>query len=641
MEKQTKDSLKKGNIAQKNYLKEIFFPYESARKVQLSIINDIKNALEAKKNIIIHAPTGLGKTVSALSPSLAFALKNRLNVLFVTSRHTQHEIAIQTLRETKEKHSIKFNVVDIVGKKWMCAQPGVENLYSGEFSDYCKSLREKNLCEFYSNTIKSGKLAPKAKDIRKNIKNLVYSTEKIVEYCSRERLCPYEMSISLAKSADVIIADYFYAFNPSISEAFFSKINKDISDFIIIVDEAHNLPSRIKDLASSKLSTLIMERAIKEAKKYRLNETLAYLVEINRALSFLSEGLFPGEEKITQKAAFTRKISETFDYEEIIEDLKFVAKDIKVKQKKSYINSVANFLEVWEKYDEESFARIVGFNSSNNKPQTTLSIDCLDPAVISKSIFSSCYSSILMSGTMNPLSMYKDILGVENAELKKYRNIFPEKNRLNMIIPITTTKYEHRSQEQYSKIAKVCSEITNTVPGNTIVFFPSYDLLRNVANFFSSISQKTIIYETQNMSKQQKAEILLKFKSFSKNGAVLMAAVSGSFGEGIDLPGDYLKAVIVVGIPLQRPDLRTKKLIEYYDKKFGRGMDYGYIFPAFNKVLQNAGRCIRTETDKGIVAFVDTRYISPFYRRCFPDDMELIITKEYKEKIREFFEKTK
>jgi DNA excision repair protein ERCC-2 len=154
------------------------------------------------------------------------------------------------------------------------------------------------------------------------------------------------------------------------------------------------------------------------------------------------------------------------------------------------------------------------------------------------------------------------------------------------------------------------------------------------------MGKKTTMLEHSRMTKEEKAELLKQFKSYEKTGAVLLGTSTGSFGEGIDLPGDLLKCVVVVGLPLDQPDLETKELIKYYDMKFGRGWDYGYIFPAFNRCLQNAGRCIRSETDKGVVVFLDQRFIWPMYKRCFPPDSDITVTKHYKEMIEEFFEPT-
>ena len=141
------------------------------------------------------------------------------------------------------------------------------------------------------------------------------------------------------------------------------------------------------------------------------------------------------------------------------------------------------------------------------------------------------------------------------------------------------------------------------------------------------------------MTKQEKTEFIERFKQYKNTGAVLLGAITGSFGEGVDLPGDLLKGVIIVGLPLQTPDLETKQLIAYYQQKFGKGWDYGYILPAFQKTLQGAGRCIRTETDRGVVVFLDERYAWPMYGRCFPEEYQVHVSQYPIEEIEEFFRK--
>ncbi len=243
-----------------------------------------------------------------------------------------------------------------------------------------------------------------------------------------------------------------------------------------------------------------------------------------------------------------------------------------------------------------------------------------------------------MSGTLTPTEMYKDLLGFENVTERVFKSPFPEENRLSLIVPKTTTKFTARNEEQYRKIAKEVVDITNIVPGNSVVFFPSYFIRDQVVKHFTSETNKTTFLETPEMNKQEKTELLERFKQYAKSGAVLLGTSSGNFSEGVDLLGDLLKCVIVVGLPLQQPDLETQEAIKYYDKKFGKGWDYGYLFPAFNKVLQSAGRCIRSETDRGIIVFLDERYVWPNYIRCFPEDLNLQIKEDYLEEIKDFFD---
>jgi DNA excision repair protein ERCC-2 len=236
--------------------------------------------------------------------------------------------------------------------------------------------------------------------------------------------------------------------------------------------------------------------------------------------------------------------------------------------------------------------------------------------------------------------MYHDILGFPKQRTiqKEFGNPFPKKNKLTLIVPETTTKFTQRDEAQFQGIAKICMEIVSSINGNSAVFFPSYHLMDDIHKYCFEKTNKRIIKEIPGLSKEGKYDMLEEFKNESqKQGAILFGVTSGSFGEGVDFPNNLLKCVIVVGIPLQKPDLETTELIKYYDKKFGNGWDYGYLYPAILKALQNAGRCIRSETDKGVIVFLDKRYAWPNYKKCFPIDADIIITSNYLDRIKEFF----
>ena len=242
-----------------------------------------------------------------------------------------------------------------------------------------------------------------------------------------------------------------------------------------------------------------------------------------------------------------------------------------------------------------------------------------------------------MSGTLIPVEMYKDLWGIDRANLLEYKSPFPRENQLNLIVKGITTKFTQRTEEMYNKIALISSNIINEIKGNSIIFFPSYKFRDEIYPLFEPLSRKTIFQENKKSNKNERDELLDKFRNYKDSGAVLLAVSQGSFGEGIDLIGDFLKAVIIVGIPLSPPDLETKALIDYYEKKYKKGWDYAYIYPAIILSIQNYGRCIRSETDKGIIAFLDERYSWNNYLRCFPKEMHLEITNMPVEKIKKFF----
>ena len=617
---------------------EIFFPHASIRKIQSDLVSDVISAVNNKENLIAHAPTGLGKTAATLAPALTYAIANKKTIFFLTSRHTQHLIAVDTLKEIKKRHSLNFVAVDMIGKKHMCSQPAVDLLYPNEFREYCKSLVKDSKCNFYSKTKEKSKPTVLAKKILDELKiTSPMHIEELSEVCAANELCPYEVSCLLSKDASVVIADYSYIFNPDIRRNFFTKANIQIEDCIIIVDEGHNLPRRIRDQLTQKLSTFIMKRAVLEAKKNGLSELIMPLQSINKILVDLGSALDEKREKLIERSEFIASIDRIKNYDELIAELSFAADEIREKNKSSFIGSVALFLEQWQGMDE-GFVRIMSLVETNKDPILSLSYRCLDPSVISREIIRTAHSVIIMSGTLTPTSMFRDILGFDDkTSEKEYLSPFPQKNRLNMIIPSTTTKYSARSKEQYQEIARICAEIVNDIPGNSILFFPSYHIRNEVNFFFKDICKKTTFTETPKLSKQEKQDLLERFKAYKDSGATMLAVASGSFGEGIDLPGDYLKAVVVVGIPLSHPNLETHELIGYYDDKFNKGWDYGYLLPAITRSLQNAGRCIRSETDRGAIIFLDERYAWPNYKRCFPDDWNVITTKLYKERINNFF----
>lgn len=618
-------------------LSSFLFPHERIRPIQDSLISTVQECLHNKKHLIVHAPTGLGKTAATLPLALAYALQHKMTVFFLTSRHTQHAIAIETLQHIKRKYNSQFIVADMIGKKWMCAQPNTEHFPSSDFAEFCKHLVAEGKCPYYNNTRNKMQLTPKAKSIHEELKQGVHHTDHIIATCTSHELCPYEVAVSLAQKAQVIIADYLYLFAPYIRDNFFLKIQRSLQEIIVIIDEGHNLPSRVRDLASFRLTNMMVKRAIMEAKKFGYDDTISSLSHIQDILNKLSEGMKLTDERMVMRQDFMNAVQRIDDYETVVADLTFVAASIRERQQKTFIGGIAHFLEAWQGTDD-GYARILSMTPGRDQ-LITLSYRCLDPSVMTQKVIQECYSTILMSGTLSPPSMYRDLLGFpKDAIVREYPSPFPKTNKMNVIIPHTTTKFSERNELQYKEIATVCSHIANHVPGNSAFFFPSYFLRDRIAVHFHKQCTKTTLVEVPQVTKQQKQELLERFKQYHRTGAVLLAVASGSFAEGIDLPGDFLKAVVIVGLPLNQPDLEAKELIKYYDTKFGLGWDYGYILPAMIKSFQSAGRCIRSETDRGMILFLDVRYQWPQYFKTFPKDWEMVISKDYTSLINNFFQ---
>jgi DNA excision repair protein ERCC-2 len=607
------------------------FPYDSLRAEQSALIKDIHKAVATGTCLIAHAPTGLGKTAASLAPALAFAVKHNKTVFFLTSRHTQHAIAVDTLKQIKQKHKAQFTVTDIVGKKNMCARDDVKALYARQFHDYCRALRERDGCEFYRNFRKGTEPSADTRTVLTALNSAPTHAEETVALAKRHAVCPYEVAAIAAQKASVVIADYYYIFNPTVREHFLKRTGKEIAGSIIIVDEAHNLPDRMREMLTDRLTSQMMERSIREAEKWDEPAIQKFLVELRNVLSSLA---LNGDRMVTRDQLL--EPLKAYPMETVLERMGTAAESIREADQQSAIGGVQEFLQAWL-HEEEGYARILALRQRNS---ITLSFQCLDPSVETKQIVESAHSVILMSGTLTPTSMYREILGFPDDTVEKqYRNPMPKENRLPIIVPSVTTKYSSRSPEQFKKIAEICEKAARSIPGNTILFFPSYAILDEVHAILYNSVDKELLKERPAMSKEEKQSLLNEFKQSYFKGAILMAVIGGSFSEGIDLPGHLLQGVVIVGLPLGQPDLHTKSLISYYDTRFKRGWDYGYIYPAFTKALQSAGRCIRSETDRGVILFLDERYTQDRYYSCFPKDLAPKTTTFYEEAIKAFFQK--
>jgi DNA excision repair protein ERCC-2 len=612
---------------------QTLFPYETIRTEQAKMMEDVYAAIKLGKNILTHAPTGLGKTASVLSVAVPYAQKHGYTVFFLTNRHTQHQIAVETLHSMKKKHNVHISVVDMIGKKWMCAHEHVGVLAQSEFVEYCKSLREHHKCEFYTKLYRkdSGELSFNAHRVQVDIKERgPFHVHQVKNVCIEKRICPYYFSSESAKEADVIIADYFTLFHPIVQATFFARAGKELEKSIVIVDEGHNLPGRIRSVMSRRLSSFMIKSALREAKKYRYHGAIEWLQQMQLVLVGLAG---KKEQVIVNTSDFVTGMERVIDYETLLSELDVMGDEVRDATNRSFLGSIGEFCAAWNQ-QEKGFVRYVEQKAVHGEQSITLYYSCLDAAAIAKPLFERVHSSVIMSGTLLPLEMFRNVLGVSRAVVKSYGNPFPAENKLSLVVPVTTTAYSLRSSAMFERIAAMCSEIISVVPGNCAFFFPSYYLRDNVVQF---VSADNVLLEKPSMNTFEKKQLLDQFKERKDEGVALFGVAAANFAEGVDLPGDLLKAVVVVGLPLAKPDVPTHALIRYFDRQFKKGWEYGYTNPAMMKCLQAAGRCIRTENDRGVVIFIDTRFIQPRYFQCIPSSWNVDVTRDFGGKVREFF----
>ncbi len=620
-----------------NFSFKKLFPHKAARPAQIDFMKKAHTAIKENKCLIAHAPTGIGKTCAALVPAVANSIENGTKVIFLTSRHAQHKIVIETLCDMKKKSGFDIKVTDLIGRKWLCNLPESESMTSGDFREYCSSLRKEGRCEYHKRTYSDTMaLTDHAKKVMEKIDRAIMHSEDAKALC--DGVCPYEIFLERAKKSNVIIADYFHMFHPTMYKNFLAKTGTKIENVILIVDEAHNLPMRVRSLLSIQLSDRQVAGAVKEAKELDEDELAKDLEFIYRKLSENAHRMLKSdEEKLIEISDVVDCVEETTEYDYFIRDLKRVAEIVRCEKKRSFLGGIAGFLERW-KEEGKGYVRILKRVQSKRGGYIYLYVhECLDPSIATREVFDSLHSAILMSGTLLPLEMYKNILGISKSIELKQDSPFPKSNKLSLVVKDVTTKYTMRSRNESVKIANCLVQIINYTKGNVGLFFPSYSMRDEIYDILAGSIEKKALIEKQNMAKKEKLEFLREFAALKDEGAVLFAVVGANFSEGISYDGKIMNASVLVGLPLQRPDILTGALIKFYDERFRKGWEYGYVFPSMNRAVQAAGRCIRSEKDRGLIVFMDGRYLWENYRKVIPKDYELVVSRDLKKEICEFF----
>ncbi len=608
-----------------------YFPHPTARDGQAQFIKDASTAIKLNKHLLAYAPTGIGKTAAALVPAITESLKTGKVVFFLTSKQSQHYIAVDTLKIINSIFNAKIKVVDIISKQAMCPRDISEEFHAA-FTLLCRTSQKTGTCSYFK--------APEDEDLIGQIHSNILHVEELKDVAVGHRSCPHKVALKAAASANVIICDYNYIFDQDIRETILESFDKSLDECIVIVDEAHNLPDRIRNYYTQSLTTNMLSEAISEMS----NKQLAHILNMmKKELRKILDAVPPGKEEVVDKDVFLSRIEgimgqslfEAMDLDSLIKELKKVGEIRMVKGQSSSAAVVSEFLEGY-KQDLEGLIRI-----SSQKDGSKLYFRLLDPSVISAPIFKEFHSSIIMSGTLFPTKMFADILGIENGSqiLRTYPSPFPPANRPVYVADDVTTLYNERSDAMYERIAKHIGRACKIIPGNVAVFFPSYGLLKEIR--FRIETDKEILAESQASNKAQKRRMLDTLVDLKSTwGGLLLGVMGGSLSEGIDYKDNLLNSVMIVGVPFAPPSLEQSQLIDYYDRKFGRGNGraYGYTSPAINRVLQSMGRCIRSETDRAAIILLDKRFGYPKYSNYFPEDLKMRNMRNIEEELKYFYE---
>ncbi|MBS3060491.1 MAG: ATP-dependent DNA helicase [DPANN group archaeon] len=613
---------------------KVYFRHDKVREEQKKLISDVVKCIEDRRHLVAHAATGLGKTDSSISPALSYAIENDKMVFFITPKISQHRIATELVKELTEKHNLNARAVDFIGKRNLCINEAIMD--SPEIYELCEHAVKKGTCPHYNyvagKSLKDQAISKINKDQLLQWYGTIKPHNEVVEFSKRQRRppCPYYAQTELARQANLIICDFNHLLNPFISKHFIKKISAVMEDSIVIIDEAHNAPQRIRDSLSSSLTVGLLKRAAREARYFNATELEKELKGLEKYISTLL-----GKNKEERKIYRNELPIYEGEFLEQLHELGLLYLESNDRAKSALLQ-VMRFLSLWPEADV-SYLRTI--EKTDDGEGVKVNLKCLDPSVFTKDFLNRAHSVILMSGTLKPQGMYTDILGLDRSRTveKEYVSPFPRENKLSLLVTGVTTKYAHRNDENFDAIARKAADIINNMQGNTAVFLPSFEMLDQLKSKIGIRINREILAQTSGMSPTEVGDLISELKNSSKEGKVLLAVTGGSLAEGVDFPGDILKGAIVIGIPLQEPDLETQALIDYYDKKFGKGWEYGYVFPAMSKAVQAAGRVIRTEHDTGVVAFMDDRYLWKQYSQCLPRDNDYVISEHPGNVVKQFW----
>ena len=580
------------------------FPYKP-RKYQEQIVETVIKCLQEKKNLVLEAPAGSGKTICVLSPCLSFAEENGLGIIYVTRTNSQQKQAIKELKKIAGK--IDIRATGVQGKTNMCLLidtiPSLKNGSNEEISRICANRKRKsieamrgkeewNRCIFFENFLLN----------KDNLHfDRVISAEELVLYGSNHGICPYEVNKMLLRKSNVAVAPYIYIFDEFLREKFFIWFPFPPEKTILIVDEAHNLPSFCRELLSFSLSLKTVKAGQNEAKEYGVKEKSIFI--LLEKLEEILSSLHVEEDALLEEGIMEEKIEEEFSLREIEKiannmilygDVIADIKESKNMLPRSFLRTIGNFLLSWLSLDAR-WAKIVEREEDNIRVVAY----CLDSSIAS-SILNSFYCSIHMSGTLQPIDEYKKSVGIE-AVTAVFPSPFPKENRRIFYVGGITTKY-YMADSMVEKIASYIENICNSIHRNMLVFFPSYSIMER---FIDKINVERKLYVEEKNGVQ--SELMDKIEEFKLNGGIFFSVMGGKISEGMDFPSEELEVVVIVGIPYPPPSARQHALQIYYDKKYGNGWKYAFEAPAVRKTLQAIGRLIRKESDKGVAIILDER----------------------------------
>lgn len=593
--------------------KTLEFPFANFRDGQKDLAKYTYGIAQNGGILFVEAPTGIGKTISTLFPSVkSFADGENDKIFYLTAKNSGKEMAFNASKLLQDS-GLKASAIEILAKDKVCFCPG--KACNPDECPYAK--------DYYT------KIRKIIKDSIKN-RNL-FATEDIIEIAKHHAICPFELSLDLSLYNDIIVCDYNYFFDPIVYlKRFFDS---DASNVIVLVDEAHNLVPRARNMYSASFDSFTYKKVKHslihfEHKKFKNAQ--------KRMTKFFNQfNDFPiGDTKIGMLSKSELKGIE--NYLLACSDINKNHHSVVTDEFTDFYLELNKFLKLIEFYNE-TFALYV---SKKDEKDCRINLFCIDPSEHIKRSIDQVKGKVFFSATLSPTEYYIDIIGrYKYNPMLKLASPFDKENLKLLVAPKISTRFKDR-QETVSTIADYIKEFVSHKRGNYFVYVPSYEYLDLILPHLASDDFELLVQE-RDMSEEERGLFLSCFVDSPKKTMLGVAVLGGAFSEGIDLEGERISGVAIVGVGLPQLCFERNLIRDYYDATKKKGYEYAYISPGINKVMQALGRVIRSEKDRGIALLIDDRYLTEDYHDLFKSTYshyEVVTSKDdIKEQVENFW----
>ena len=665
-----------------------FLAHEKPRPGQIEMIQESTEALRSGGYHLAAAPTGIGKTAAALAAALEISQNSphKKHIFFLTSRQSQHRIVVDTVRRINQRRVGKapITLVDMIGQAGMCVQPFAKESPL-VFSMMCSTARKTKSCRPWITS---------APGLTKRILDSPLHVDELVELTKIHRVggeitqtCPWKAAREAAGQADVFVGDYNHIFDEGVRKSSLEAMGIALENIIVVVDEAHNLPNRIRMTMERTITPTIARNTTIELEEYVQELTKNYLqsnsvpialeldvatwafeimkiartkfadlfrqlhsdlprdsdesrVEVSRFLDILHRSCDEYEGLTGQKTLADNPdladlaVERSHRLPRISDVLLRVEVDLETGDDEDAMepdaHRMGHILKCIEAFGETTALSLV-FSSKGKEGKITSHL--LDPGLVSGPVFSSINGAILMSGTLYPPQMYSDILDLPKGKTTKtvYTSPFAGERRPVLVAGDVTTKYSQRTPMMWSKIRNHIQALIDGTPGHIAVFSPSYKMMDEILGDISFKGIR-ILMESRDWTKNDIDSIVETLRSEKEAGKrILLCGVHGArLSEGIDYNGGILDAVACIGIPNPPPSVLSDSLKAYAGDRFGKNNAWRYTVtqPAVNAILQAMGRPIRSVGDRALILLLDQRHTDRTYISCYPSDLRMNSTND-------------